>query len=243
MKRTPLKPGSFRRLLRNLRKDSEGEPTPIQALRAKMAALNSERRGLPVRPFVSRGEITFTTKGVDVQPKAANRPAKRSAKFYPSSTSGSVLKEKTFRQIVRKGLPHSSSLRAKQRRQYSKEGKAYLLAHPFCKITIAYIGLSEAEVIKADGWYVSKHKGGKRQVQRADQLHHRNKTNGIRLINFDYIMTSCPAAHHWLENHLDLARSLGLLCPINCKPDGTMPDGTKQLTTTELLASRHAQKK
>lgn len=141
----------------------------------------------------------------------------------------------------RSGLPRTTRLRAQQRRQYNQMKPAYLAAHPYCQITICRLGLNEARVIELEGAFMLR--GGEvRQVPPATELHHRNKANGIRLINFDYIMSACPAAHDWEERKKSEARRLGILCPINCKSDGTMPDGTKQPTTPELLAQRHAEK-
>lgn len=150
------------------------------------------------------------------------------------------------RPAKRSGLKRSSSLRAQQRRQYNRLKPGYLEAHPYCQITIAFLGLNEAEVIHFNGSYwihrdpASKSRWG--VVPRANQLHHRNKANGIRLIDFNYIMSACDAAHDWTEKKKDQARAIGVLCPINCRPDGTMPDGTKQPTTTELLTQRHTEK-
>lgn len=146
----------------------------------------------------------------------------------------------------RSGLPRTTRLRAQQRRQYNQMKPGYLEAHPYCQITIAYLGLKEAEVIHFNGaFWIHKDPASKSRygtVPRANQLHHRNKANGIRLIDFNYIMSACDAAHDWTERKKDHARRLGILCPINCKSDGTMPDGTKQPTTPELLAQRHAEK-
>lgn len=149
----------------------------------------------------------------------------------------------------RSGLPRTTSLRAQQRRQYNRLKPGYLEAHPYCQITIAILGLDEADVIKHHGAYGKPQFGTKGErpariyhVSRANQLHHRNKANGIRLIDFNYIMSACDAAHDWTEKKKDQARAIGVLCPINCRPDGTMPDGTKQPTTTELLTQRHTEK-
>lgn len=268
MKHTPIKQGSFRRLLRNLRKDSEGEMTPIQALRLKQqGSIRIPKLSKPIKAHWDDRRSHPMVKKIPGLPSRPEYKIKRWNEVERSTVQGrkagplavhcftATAKRKARKAKLaenkpakRSDLPRSSSQRAQQRRQYNKRKPSFLLDHPFCQITIAYLGLDEADVIKHNGAYRKDHQvccgaeGYCFSVPRADQLHHRNKTNGIRLINFDYIMTSCAPAHTWLENHLNLARALGLLCPINCKPDGTMPDGTKQPTTTELLAQRHQYK-
>ncbi len=142
-------------------------------------------------------------------------------------------------------IRQTSQVRAAQRREYNKMKPAYLAAHPFCQITICRLGLNEQAVITANGSFlypVGSPAAVRRQVPFATELHHRNKANGCRLTNFDYIMSASAGAHRWEEEHKDEARAMGILCPINCRPDGTMPDGMKQPTTIELLAQRQASK-
>lgn len=226
MKPTPVKPGSFRRLLRNLRKESEGKLTPIQALRAKQDKGSAQRREKFRRQeLTARDDYFRHIQKVSVEHWAKRNPAK--AKPVPAKRSG-------------KALPRASSLRSKQRRQYSKLRKVYLLAHPYCQSYIWRNKLSEEKLIVSKGvWYVN---GFRCVSPPSTQIHHRNKANGSRLLNTDYWLAVCDSEHVTIEEFKDVARKVGFLCPINCKPDGTMPDGTKQPTTTELLASRHAAK-
>lgn len=173
------------------------------------------------------------TRGLVEAIMAQNRPAKRSGKNAASAVVDLAAKCQ--------GLPRISPARIAQRQEYHRLGPAYLEAHPYCQVEIFIRRLNEAQVIAHQGKYITR-TGDIRFVPKAIELHHRNKANGSRLINFEYIMAAGAPAHDWIERHKNKAREMGLLCPINCKPDGTMPDGTKQPATPELLAQRHAEK-
>lgn len=147
-----------------------------------------------------------------------------------------------------------SSSRQIDRRIYNRRRKAYIEAHPFCQIYIAQHRLNEAEVIRNNGTAAIHTKCSKSatrlygvtdgvytiQVPLANQIHHRNKADHERLLLEDYWMSAGTVGHRWAEDHKDEARKIGVLCPINARPDGSLPDGQRCLTTPELLEARVA---
>ena len=135
---------------------------------------------------------------------------------------------------------------AAERRAYGPAARSYLKAHPYCQVTIAIQRLNEAEVIAGNGSQTRRvefHGQPAREtwtIPPATEIHHRNRRNGPRLNRQEFWMSASPSAHRWVEQNPGEARRIGLLCPINAQPDGGMPDGTRCLTTSELLRSRAA---
>ena len=145
-------------------------------------------------------------------------------------------------------MPRVSPKRRKQGPAYARLRAEHLWNHPLCQITIALerldepslvaeyrasclTGPIEIRVIKAGiaGWT---------RIDPATQIHHRNKSNGDRYLKKEFFMSAGAAGHDWAERHKDEARRIGVLCPINARPDGSLPDGGRCLTTDELLAVR-----
>jgi len=69
----------------------------------------------------------------------------------------------------------------------------------------------------------------------ANQVHHRNKARGARLLDQRWWMAVGPQYHEEIETRKEWARKVGLLLPLEADADGRLPDGTQCLTTDELL--------
>lgn len=85
-------------------------------------------------------------------------------------------------------LRRVSKKRQSENRQYLKQRKAFLEAHPYCEAC-----LEEGE------------------ARQATDIHHRNKRNGARLLDEEYWMSVCRKHHDWIHAHPAEARKLGWL--------------------------------
>lgn len=146
------------------------------------------------------------------------------------------------------GLCRTSKRLRSARKIYLKDKSVYLGKHPLCQITMALNRISEDEALRffwetgtpprysrpsGRNWIVWQ------AIPFSTQIHHRNKRDGdARLLNQDFWMAAAKLPHDWVEKNKTLARKLGLLCPINANPDGFMPDGSRCLTTGELISRR-----
>lgn len=130
-----------------------------------------------------------------------------------------------------------SSKRSNERSQYRKQVKYYLEAHPYDQIWIAIRGLDESAVIDAGGWYCDKDSINKR-VPRSNQIHHRNKGRGERLLDVRWWMATSNFSHEQVEFNKSWAREEGYLLPIQADADGKWGSGNQALTTPELLKSK-----
>ena len=138
-----------------------------------------------------------------------------------------------------------SDRRREQKAEYAKKAAAHLKAHPYCQIAMARFGINEKVVIENNGvGCMRSNDGGWEMVRlaKATEIHHRLKRWDKRLVNDSFFMSASRNAHRWAEANKSEARRLGILCPINCDPNGKMPDGSQCLTTDELLAIRAAGK-
>lgn len=126
--------------------------------------------------------------------------------------------------------------------------RKYLKEHPLCQITMALHRIDERTALnlflpgpEMFPFWFDRIEGDKRvayPIPRATQIHHRNKSNGVRRNILEFWMSAARDPHRWVEDHKDEARKLGLLCPVNARPDGTMPDGSQCLPTSHLLYIR-----
>ena len=122
--------------------------------------------------------------------------------------------------------------------RYSHVRKDYLLAHPWCQITIAMAGLDERHVIALgvnvpeDVDYVWCQ--GVR-IPRATEIHHRNKSNGPRKCDVRWFMSAARPGHDWVEENKTEARERGFLLPINATPDGCWGNGQRGLETPVFM--------
>ncbi len=143
-----------------------------------------------------------------------------------------------------KRIKPTTAKRAAERRQYAKQSAAYLAAHPYDQITIALHGLNEDSV----RWHGTgdstpvrvKIPSGIVTVQRSNQIHHRNKGFGARLLDERWWMATCAESHDFVERNKGVARELGLLLPIQADADGKWGAGNSALTTPELMKARAA---
>lgn len=127
--------------------------------------------------------------------------------------------------------------------EYRRRKAIYFAAHPFCQLTIARLGIDEAELLAHVGLPVSFvgqtfFKGS--AIPRATEIHHRNKRScEARLLDERWWMAVSRGAHETIEAAKDWARAEGYLLPINALPDGSTPPGTPQpIPTPELMASK-----
>ncbi len=170
-------------------------------------------------------------------------------KSSPKRRTG--LKRSTTR--IRSRSPRKAALD----RGYTIGKSEHLIAHPLCQITIAELGLVEAEILAAlesnggegsakeqgpEGWWQEGFNYRGHFVPFASQLHHRNKRNGPRVADPRWFMSASVAMHNKVENYKDWARGRGYLLNISANPDGLEPGGRQALTTDELLARRAAEK-
>ena len=124
--------------------------------------------------------------------------------------------------------------------------RQYLKDHPLCQITLAAARLQEEVMVEAwkksgspeIGITVDVGHGNFVLLEPATTIHHRNKSNGTRRNRTEYWMSAAPGPHRGTEDHKDTAREIGILCPINARPDGSLPDGRRCLTTAELINHR-----
>lgn len=129
-------------------------------------------------------------------------------------------------------IPTIRKERAAERRMYNKDRDEYLKAHPYCQIFIAQNRLNEEEVISAEGFLRGL------CIPLATQIHHRNKTNGPRLLDKRWWMSACHEEHQYVENHKEESRKIGLLLPIQADAQGKWGAGCQALVTRDLLAVR-----
>lgn len=138
--------------------------------------------------------------------------------------------------------------RRRQKDDYLPLRERYLVEHPLCQVTIARLGLDEAEVLRAfeaddDGapgfptWAAGFHYRG-RLIPFARQIHHRNKSRGARLNDVRFWMSADPAAHDWVEDGKEAARATGFLLPLEADAEGRLPDGTACQQTPDFMRSR-----
>lgn len=151
--------------------------------------------------------------------------------------------------LRRKPIPRISKRRRADLRLYGPARAEFLRQHPLCQITLAILRIDEREALEAfESWTQDTRSGSRlylyfrgEKIPFANQIHHRNKSNGSeRFLNQDYWMAASEVGHRWAEDKKDQAREIGILLPINAKPDGTLPDGSRCLTTPELLKVRAA---
>ncbi len=126
--------------------------------------------------------------------------------------------------------------RAAERAQYRKRKEAFISSHPFDQIWIATRGLSEGEVIAADGWALVF--GVQRRAPRSNQIHHRNKAIGARLLDERWWMATSYFSHEGVEAKKDWARGEGYLLPIQADAEGRWGDGNQALETPALMKSK-----
>lgn len=157
----------------------------------------------------------------------------------------------------KKPLPRSKPERRRQWVDYGKQRKEHLWAHPLCQLTIAKHRLDEKEVLaqleveRQTGqgdvlWGMAVMQQGSQAgfhfkgvvIPWADQIHHRNKCDGVRLADARWFASAGSWMHGWVENHKDQARSEGYLLPFEADANGRLPDGSQCLTTDEWLATR-----
>lgn len=133
-------------------------------------------------------------------------------------------------------LASVSERRQTQKSEYTREAARYLAEHPYCQIFCFRHELDERAVIKSRGVLVFS--GKTIEVPRSEEIHHRNKRDGVRLLDKRYWMAACREQHDWVEDHKDVSRALGLLLPINARPDGMLADGSHAIATPELMAKK-----
>lgn len=125
-----------------------------------------------------------------------------------------------------------SKSRRADRSMYSRDRAEYLRDHPFCEIYIARYGLDPKTVFSNNGVV------GGFKVPRSNQIHHRNKTNGPRLLDKRFWMAASGKQHRWAEDNKDDARAIGILLPIQADIQGRWGNAQQGLTTPELLLHR-----
>ena len=121
-------------------------------------------------------------------------------------------------------MPRISPRRATERAAYRRDVKAFLVAHPFCQAQ-TYV------------WELEGNTQPLTFVMGSNQVHHRNKCRGARLLDQRWWMAVGPYYHEEIETRKEWARKVGLLLPLEADVDGRLPDGTQCLTTDELLKS------
>ena len=154
------------------------------------------------------------------------------------------LKRTAWPKNNRKPMNRVSRARASERRAYAIRREQYLIDHPLCQAYMARFGIDERLAVaelrekQEEGMRITTlfYKG--RSIPPSMEIHHRNKSNGERLLNESYWMAVCDWEHAMIERTKDVSRDLGLLCPINARPDGSLPDGSRCLTTAELIDCR-----
>ena len=88
----------------------------------------------------------------------------------------------------KKSIARVSEKRKVENKEYSKEAKAYLAAHPVC----------EAQVVE-------------NCTGKSIEIHHRRKRNSKDdRINPDNFLATCRPCHLWVESHPKQAKELGL---------------------------------
>lgn len=142
----------------------------------------------------------------------------------------------------RSGLRRRSKKRVAQSSVYALVKAEHLAKHPLDQIFMAKHRIDERKALellsRCSHIDISELRFEGFSIPFADQIHHRNKCNGERLIRKEFFMSTAIESHGWAENNKGEARKIGVLCPINAKPDGTMPDGSRCLTTDELMRVR-----
>ncbi len=143
--------------------------------------------------------------------------------------------------IERKSRPRRRSPhRSAESKIYNRDAAFYLAKHPFCQIWIARHRLDEDVVIAQRGLVVIRNAVGARHTDcapRATEIHHRNKRDGLRLLDQRWWMAVSRREHDWAENNKTEARLVGFLLPINASIDGTWGDGERALPTPEFMQS------
>lgn len=125
-----------------------------------------------------------------------------------------------------------SNDRRSERAMYNADRAEYLRDHPYCEIYIARYGLDPKAVFANNGVAAGF------RVPRSNQIHHRNKTNGPRLLDKRFWMAASAKYHRWAEEHKDDARAIGILLPIQADIHGRWGNAQQGLTTPELLLHR-----
>jgi len=142
---------------------------------------------------------------------------------------GDPIPRTTPRVKTKKNIRRVSKKRGIERGRYSKDRKKYLEDHPYCQAFIAQYGYDEATVIRNGGHAECGH-----IVPPATEIHHRNKTNGRRLLDQRWWMAISYYMHRWIEANKETARRIGFLLPIQANPDGEYA-GKRGMETKELL--------
>jgi hypothetical protein len=143
-----------------------------------------------------------------------------------------LLRRTPLKRSSRPILRRTPILRLKPKRlqqllQYWRRIELFLAAHPWCQHWLAEHHCTAAQAL-AQGI----------TPPRSCCVHHRNKRTGKRLNQEDYWMAVSWEGHQAIENDKAEARRQGYLLPIAADPEGRLPDGTRALTTSELLAER-----
>lgn len=117
--------------------------------------------------------------------------------------------------------------RLEELKRYWARVPMFLREHPYCQLTIALYGLSEASVIRCAG-LVPVPAGPPIElpdqgtiprpqwitVPRSQEVHHRNKRRGDRLLDESEWRAASSRMHDWVEHNKAWARRYGLLLPI-----------------------------
>ena len=116
-----------------------------------------------------------------------------------------------------KPIRRCSIKRARELREYRVKAHAYLLAHPWCQVSLAEHGVVESEVDKRGYFEVRGNNpygdAGKRfvKVPASCEIHHR-AGRGIWLNDERWFMAVSREAHTRIHMEPARARSLGYLC-------------------------------
>lgn len=145
--------------------------------------------------------------------------------------------------IARRSRPRSVSPKRRALKDEYREivRPAYLAEHPLCQIYLAEHRLIEAEAVAAfrslgesgiGRFYWKGH-----DIPLAEEIHHRNKSNGVRLTDTRFFMSASREWHDRVENAKDWARLRCYLLPINADPNGRA-GGVNYMQTPELMEYR-----
>jgi len=132
-----------------------------------------------------------------------------------------------------------SAERRDERKEYAKLREQYLADHPLDQIKIALCGFDEKRVlnwardqtpISASGIYYQG-----QFIAFSNQIHHRNKCFGDRLLDTRWWISTGNRSHDLVESNKSWSREVGLLLPIQADEEGRWGDRNQALTTKELL--------
>jgi len=135
-----------------------------------------------------------------------------------------------------------STKRATEKREYAKRKAAYLLAHPLDQIKIALCGFDEAKVLAHATGLTRENAQGifyeGQLIRFANQIHHRNKARGARLLDECWWMSTVTASHDIIEEGKEWAREHGFLLPFEADENGYWPNGLRSLETPDFMKAR-----